>query len=133
MRTILLVEDERDLLEAMATTLMRRGFEVFTSADAIEAEEFLSRGLPDLLIADVMLPGASGFSIAELVVERSEGQVPVLMMSGNTGRAHREYALAAGAKGFLAKPFSMAELIAATEKFCPLPVPEAAELASAPA
>ena len=81
MRTILLVEDERDLLEAMATTLMRRGFEVFTSADAIEAEEFLSRGLPDLLIADVMLPGASGFSIAELVVERSEGQVPVLMMS----------------------------------------------------
>lgn len=130
-RTILLVEDDRDLCDAMALALHRRGYEVQAANDAVEAEEFLERGLPDLLITDMMLPGASGFYVMRRMEEQSQGRVPVLMMSANTSRAHRDYALSAGASGFLAKPFALAELVAAAEKFCPLPVLIPAELAAA--
>ena len=131
LRTILLVEDETDLRDAMAMVMRRHGYEVLAAADAVEAEEYLSHGLPDLLIADMMLPGASGFHVVRLVEEQSEGRVPVVMISANSSRPHRDYALAAGASAFLAKPFALAELVAAAEKFCPLPTNRTAELVAA--
>lgn len=117
-RTILLVEDDPDLRDAMERALEQSGFAVRAVADAVDAEAALNSGLPCLVITDMMLPGASGFSIIRSVVERSEGQVPVLMISGNTSREHRDYALAAGANGFLAKPFDLDELISLARMFC---------------
>ena len=120
-RTILLVEDEPDNREAMALELRRHGYVVHAAADAVEAEAALNRGLPDLVISDMILPGASGFRIVALVDSLSEGRVPVLMISANTSRAHRDYALEIGANRFLAKPFALSELVAAAETLCPLP------------
>ena len=131
-RTILLVEDDTDLRDAMALALERSGFAVRAVGDAREAETALQCGLPCLVITDMMLPGASGFTIIRSVVERSEGQIPVLMISGNTSREHRDYALAAGANGFLAKPFDLDELISLARKFCPPLRPTAIELAAMP-
>ena len=131
-RTILLVEDDPDLREAMEQALERSGFAVHAVGDAVDAEAALQCGLPCLVITDMMLPGASGFSIIRSVVERSEGQIPVLMISGNTCREHRDYALAAGANGFLAKPFDLDELVSLARTFCPPPRPTAVELAAMP-
>ena len=117
-RTILLVEDDPDLRDAMERALEQSGFAVRAVADAVDAEAALNSGLPCLVITDMMLPGASGFSVIRSVVERSEGQTPVLMISGNTSRVHRDYALAAGANGFLAKPFDLDDLILLARKFC---------------
>lgn len=120
-RTVLVVEGEPDLREAMALGLRRRGYEVQTAGDAVEAEDLLARGLPHLLVTDMMLPGRSGFQVARLVEERSDGRVPVVMVSANTSPAHRDYAFASGVDTFLAKPVSPVELAAAAEELCPLP------------
>ncbi len=131
-RTILLVEDDPDLREVLELALEGNGFAVRAVGDARDAETALNSGLPCLVITDMLLPGASGFSIIRSVAERSEGQIPVLMISGNTSREHRDYALAAGANGFLAKPFDLNELISLALKFCPPPRPTAVELAALP-
>ena len=132
-RTILLIEDEIDLLEVMAFALQREGYEVLAAADSAEAELLLERGLPDLVVADMMLPGPSGFYVVRLVADRSEGRVPAIMISGNTSTAHRDYALAAGADSFLAKPFALADLLGAVHQLCPLPQRRFAALAGATA
>lgn len=125
-RTVLLVEDEPELREAMAFGLRRRGYEVYTAADVPEADDFLARGLPDLLVADMLLPGPSGFRVVQTVRERSEGRVPVVMVSAASSPAHRDYALASGVTVFLPKPFALAELTRVAERLCPVPRPELA-------
>lgn len=125
-RTVLLVEDEPVLRSAMATVLRRRGYEVIDAANAAEAEDVLARGLPDLLVAAMMLPGRSGFQVVRLVRERSDGRVPVVMVSGIASPAHRDYAYASGVDAFLAKPFSAADLAVLADELCPLPRPELA-------
>ena len=125
-RTVLVVEAEPQLREAMAYGLRRRGYEVQTAGDAAEAEDLLARGLPHLLVTDMQLPGPSGFQVARLVAERSDGRVPVVMVSANTSPAHRDYALASGVDVFLTRPVSPAELAAAVEELCPLPAPRPA-------
>ena len=130
-RTVLLVADEPDLREAASLALQRRGYRVHTAADAPAAEAALAGGLPDLLVAEMMLPGASGFQVVRLVAERSDGRVPVVMMSAAASPPHRDYAFAAGADVFLAKPFSLAELARTAEELCPMPAPRPVSLAAA--
>jgi DNA-binding response OmpR family regulator len=125
-RTVLVVEGEPDLREAMAHSLRRRGYEVQTAGDAAAAEDLLARGLPHLLVTDMMLPGPSGFQVARLVAERSDGRVPVVMVSASTSPVHRDYAFASGVDTFLARPVSPVELAAAVEELCPLPAPRPA-------
>jgi DNA-binding response OmpR family regulator len=123
-RTILLVEDDPIILEAFEFTLQRRGYCVLSARDGNTAMALIAQGLPDIAILDMMLPGQSGFQITQRLKEQSEGRVFVVMMSGNTSVAHRDYALSAGVDRFLAKPFAIAKLLEAVEGLCP-PAPTA--------
>lgn len=118
-RTVLLVDDELGLLEAMAFALRRHGFQVVTGDDGAAAAEIVRTRLPDLAIVDMMLPGTSGFQVAQLVKARSDGRVPVLMISGNHSPAHRDYAAAVGIDAFLPKPFALAALTRTADRLCP--------------
>lgn len=118
-RTVLLVEDEPDLREAMAELLRDTGYEVIVCADGVEAEAALLDELPDLVVIEMLLAGRSGFQVAQLVNERSDGRVPVVMTSWIGSPAHRDYALAAGAAAFLRKPFALADLAALAVRLCP--------------
>jgi DNA-binding response OmpR family regulator len=124
-RTVLLVEDQADLRDLLTFALRRRGYRVVPVGDGHTAVRVLDDRLPDLAVVDMMLPGPSGFSVTELVKERSDGRVPVIMISGNTAAAHRDFALAAGADTFLPKPFALSALVQAAETLCPLPPPGA--------
>lgn len=115
----LLVEDDPELCEVMADALGRRGFDVVTSHHGDEAAARLADELPDLLVTDLMLPGTSGFMLTRLAKERSDGRVAVILVTGNTSAAHRDYALAAGADIFLGKPFPLAALADAAAELCP--------------
>jgi len=117
--TILLVEDEPSLLEALEYTLRRHGYDVIAVGDGHEACGWLAKELPDLAIVDMMIPGASGFTVTGLIKDRSDERVPVIMMSGNTAAAHRDYAFASGADVFLAKPFMPAALMDSIRSLCP--------------
>jgi DNA-binding response OmpR family regulator len=120
-RTVLIVEDEPDLRDALAETLHRRGYSVTTAADAAAANDRLVDGLPSLLVTDMMLPGASGFEVIRSVKDRPNGdRVRVIMMSANRSAAHRDYAFATGADRFFTKPFALTAIVQAADELCQL-------------
>ncbi|WP_374456689.1 response regulator transcription factor [Nocardioides sp.] len=109
--TVLLVEDEPDLVRVMTLSLTRAGFDVLVSGTSADAVEVLASRHVDVMIADRGLPDADG---ADLVrrVRRDGFTGTVLIASGRSGTAHDEECLAAGADGVLAKPFRLADLVA---------------------
>jgi two-component system, OmpR family, alkaline phosphatase synthesis response regulator PhoP len=119
-RTILLVESEPTLLDALGFALRRRGYHVLAALDGERAAELLARYAPDAVVLDMFLSRQSGFQVARLIKERSDGLVPVVMVSHAAAEAHRDYALALGVDSFLVKP-GAAEVVAAVEALCPLP------------
>jgi DNA-binding response OmpR family regulator len=120
--TILLVTDDSELLDALGTVLKRAGYRVLPAVSGDRAVDLLLDQLPDLVVLDMLLPGQSGFQLTQLLKERSNGAVPVIMMSDHPAPAHRDYAFAAGVDWFLEKWRAPAWLLQAVEMLCPLSV-----------
>jgi DNA-binding response OmpR family regulator len=118
-RTVLLAEDEAILRDTLAVALAHHGYEVVAIGTGTEAIAAAADRLPDLAIIDMLLPGESGFQVTGVVKDLSAGRVPVIMMSGNTSAAHRDYALAAGVDAFLPKPFDPDRLLELADSLCP--------------
>ena len=106
---ILLADDEPDILESVQFALRREGFETEAVADGQAALEASRTGRYDLLILDAMMPKLSGFDLCRIV--RSEGDVPVIMLTARDAEIDRVLGLELGADDYVAKPFSMAELV----------------------
>ncbi len=107
---ILVVDDEVSLQETLAYNLKKQGYEVFTTGNGTEALSMARDIQPDLIILDVMLPGLDGFEICRIL--RREMTTPVLMLTARDDEIDRVVGLEVGADDYLAKPFSMRELIA---------------------
>lgn len=109
-KSILVVEDEPEVLEINVRLLERRGFEVMTAADCAQAYECLKYTVPDLLILDIMLPDGSGYDICEKF--RSESNNPVIFLTGKDEIADKIMGLDRGGDYYLTKPYSFDELLA---------------------
>ena len=107
---ILVVDDEISLQETLAYNLKKQGYDVETVSDGAEALELAREIKPDLIILDVMLPGLDGFEVCRIL--RQEMSTPVLMLTARDDEIDRVVGLEVGADDYLAKPFSMRELIA---------------------
>jgi DNA-binding response OmpR family regulator len=107
---ILVVDDEISLQETLAYNLKKQGYKVETTGDGTEALELAREIQPDLIILDVMLPGIDGFEVCRIL--RREMTTPVLMLTARDDEIDRVVGLEVGADDYLAKPFSMRELIA---------------------
>ncbi len=107
---ILVVDDEISLQETVAYNLKKQGYEVQTTGDGTEALDLAREMQPDLIILDVMLPGLDGFEICRIL--RKEMTTPVLMLTARDDEIDRVVGLEVGADDYMAKPFSMRELIA---------------------
>jgi DNA-binding response OmpR family regulator len=107
---ILVVEDELTLQETLAYNLKHQGYEVITSGNGLDAIRKAAEIKPDLIILDVMLPGADGFEVCRQI--RKEMNMPILMLTARTDEIDRVVGLEVGADDYLTKPFSMRELIA---------------------
>jgi CheY-like chemotaxis protein len=110
--TVLVVDDNDGIRELVVRALSRHGYHVESAADAAEAHNRIRAmgALPDLLLADIVMPGASG---VDLVRDIGEGQTRVLFMSGYSQRAIPDV-VAVG--GLLEKPFTVNELLRAVEQ-----------------
>jgi len=113
MSRVLVVEDEAAIAELIALNLRHAGFEVLVAHDAKSAVAEVDRVLPDLVLLDWMLPGASGLSLAK----RWRGQqrtrdLPVIMLTARAEETDKVAGLDAGADDYLTKPFSTQELMA---------------------
>lgn len=107
--TVLVVDDEENIREAIAFTLRREGFEVLEAATGYEAVEQAEHN-PDVVILDIMLPGIDGLEVLRRL--RTTSNVPVLMLSAKGDEIDRVVGLEIGADDYITKPFAMRELIA---------------------
>lgn len=112
-RRVLVVDDEPDVCRVVAKRLLRMGCEVDTAPDGQAALELLKDGSRyDVILTDQTMPRRTGEEF--LLAMREAGlTIPAVMMSGYSATVTPERAIAAGARGFLAKPFDGAELVAA--------------------
>lgn len=120
--TVLLATDEPELLDALGFALNHRGYHVVAAVTGDGALALADLQLPDIAVLDMLLPGPSGFQLATHLKERSDGVIPVVMISDHTAPAHRDYAFAAGADRFLEKWLAPTRLLEMVESLCPLPV-----------
>lgn len=111
MKKILIAEDDRAILTAMADLLESEGYEVIKSADGAEALELFRKTSPDLVLLDIMMPGMSGYDVCR-AIRAENAAVPVIMVTAKGQEVDRVVGLELGADGYMVKPFGMAELLA---------------------
>lgn len=110
MNTVLVVEDEENLLEALRYNLEREGYSVHTAIDGEQALNTARSVRPDLIILDVMLPRLDGFEVCRIL--RRESETPILMLTARGEEIDRVVGLELGADDYVTKPFSVRELMA---------------------
>ena len=108
--TILVVDDEPALRDALSYTLGKEGYRVELAATGVEALRAARRGQPDAVVLDVMLPGMDGLQVCRTL--RTESTVPILLLSAKGEEVDRILGLEIGADDYLTKPFAMRELLA---------------------
>jgi two-component system alkaline phosphatase synthesis response regulator PhoP len=113
--SILLVEDEENLHEALKLNLELEGYGVTSAFDGAEALNAVNAEYFDLIILDVMLPEMDGITVAE-TIRISNNEVPILILSAKNSSADRVLGLKKGADDYLTKPFNLEELLLRVHK-----------------
>lgn len=107
--SVLVIEDEENLVEVLRYNLEREGYQVLEAHDGIQGLETARKAKPDLVILDVMLPGLDGLEICRIL--RRESDVPILMLTAKGEEIDRVVGLELGADDYVTKPFSVRELV----------------------
>lgn len=113
--SILLVEDEENLQEALKLNLELEGYEVTCCFDGVDALQQFQKEYFDLIILDVMLPELDGISVCE-TIRLSNNDTPILILSAKNSSADRVLGLKKGADDYLTKPFNLEELLLRVNK-----------------
>lgn len=114
-KRILIVDDDRDLVQTLHETLTMEGFEAITANDGEQGLEMVARGKPDLIILDVMMPNKHGYQVAK-ELEAGGNSIPVIMLTGvaeqmrGTSFSHAQ-ALECQADDFISKPLNIEILL----------------------
>ena len=108
---ILVVEDDRHIAELLCLHLGDEGYEVAHAADGVEGLRLLENGAWDALVLDLMLPGMDGLELCKRARSMAR-YTPIIITSARSSEVHRILGLELGADDYLAKPFSMLELVA---------------------
>lgn len=108
---LLLVEDDDAIADALRVHLEQAGYRLHRESNGVHAMAAIDRRRWDMVLLDLMLPGADGWDVCRHLRAR-HADVPVIMLSARSSEAHRVLGLELGADDYLAKPFSMLELVA---------------------
>jgi DNA-binding response OmpR family regulator len=118
MRTILLVDDDPDVLAALQALLVHKGYRVVTANDGNRALALAEREAPDLVIVDMVMPRRSGMVVLETLKRPQRSGPPVIMISANEAPRQRQQAERLGVDDFIQKPFDSNRLLASVERLC---------------
>jgi excisionase family DNA binding protein len=119
--SILLVDDDERMRELVRTELEREGYDVQEAASADEGLASIETRKPELVLLDVMMPHVDGWEMLRRIQERyGAGAIPVLMFSGQVDEKARRQAASSGARGFIGKPFDLAELVEQAKAVVPV-------------
>lgn len=115
-RYVLVVDDEKDLVDLVSYNLLKAGYEVGSASTGLGALRAISDRRPDLIILDWMLPELSGTEVASRIRANPEAaRVPIVMLTAKGTEADQVVGLASGADDFVTKPFSVRVLLARVE------------------
>lgn len=112
-KTVLVVEDEEDILALLQFNLIKAGYEVVCAADGEEGLQKIEEQLPDLMLLDLMLPGIGGLDICRQVRSTEKtAKLPIIMLTARGEEADVVQGLELGADDYMTKPFSIKVLLA---------------------
>jgi len=110
--TVLVVEDETDVVDLLRYNLSKAGFDVQIARDGLEGLEMARKGRPDVIILDLMLPGMDGQNVCRALKKDPETEsLPILMLTAKGEPEERVRGLELGADDYVTKPFSPRELV----------------------
>jgi DNA-binding response OmpR family regulator len=109
-KTIAIVDDDPDILQSIELAFRQEGAATRTAGDGLGALHLVREEKPSLLVLDMMLPRSSGLLVLEKLQEEQIA-LPVIMVTANQGKRHREFALGLGARAYLVKPVSLVRLL----------------------
>lgn len=110
-RTVLVADDDEDILQLVSFRLERAGYNVVTAADGQQALAAAREHQPDLAVLDVMMPGLNGYEVTrQLRADSATAQIPVILLTARVQEADVSRGFEAGADDYLRKPFSPQEL-----------------------
>ena len=109
---ILVVDDERELVELLRFNLDQAGFVVSVATDGAEGLKAARSLCPDLILLDLMLPEIDGFEVCEILKrDRLTARIPIVMLTAMSGQLARAAGIGAGAAQYICKPFSLKLLL----------------------
>lgn len=112
-KKILVVDDERDIVELLTYNLKREGFSVIPAYDGEAALAEARAQIPDLILLDLMLPGIQGVEVCKFIrTDSSLSSIPIIMLTAKSDEIDKVIGLEMGADDYITKPFSVRELIA---------------------
>jgi two-component system, OmpR family, KDP operon response regulator KdpE len=116
-KTILIVEDDKDISLALTVRLISHGYTTLTAPDAASAIQLAAMKKPDLILLDLGLPDSNGFIVMDVVSElKFSARVPIIVVSARPAEVYKEPALLAGAKDYFQKPFDNETLMTAIQR-----------------
>ena len=117
MATILAVDDMRSMRDLVKSVLEKRGHQVITKQDGVEALDYAKTNAVDIVITDINMPNMTGLTLAgELRKLPTNAKTPILMLTTEDADIKKQKARSVGANGWIQKPFNPERLVAAVEK-----------------
>src|SRR5438128_7669672 len=114
-KLILVVDDDRELVDAMRTVLERQGYKVIQAHDGHQGKQAIYNQKPDLVILDMMMPRMGGYPVLEHFRGKADAP-PVIMITANEGSRHKAYAEWLGVIDYIRKPFAMERLLDSVQR-----------------
>lgn len=112
-KTVLIVEDDRNIADLLRLYLEKEGYEVVIASDGLKGVETFREVQPSLILLDVMLPGMDGWGVCRTI--RAESQTPIIMLTAKSETEDKVMGLKQGADDYITKPFEMKEVLARIE------------------
>src|SRR3954453_21054692 len=109
-KTILVVDDDRELIDGLRALLEKQGYKVIQANDGHQAKTVIYNQRPDLVILDMMMPRMGGYPVLEHSRAKRDAP-PIIMITANEGSRHKAYAEYLGVVDYIRKPFAMERLL----------------------
>jgi DNA-binding response OmpR family regulator len=114
-KTILVVDDDQEMVDGLRIVLEKHGYRVITARDGQQGKQQVYNQRPDLMILDMMMPRMGGYPVLEHFKGKPDAP-PIIMITANEGSRHKAYAEYLGVIDYIRKPFAMERLLESVEK-----------------
>ena len=114
-KTILIVDDDREIADGLRVLLSRQGHRVVVSHNGVDGKQQIYNAKPDLVLLDMMMPRMGGYPVLEHFRDKPDAP-PIIMMTANEGSRHKAYAEYLGVVDYVRKPFAVERMLEAIAK-----------------